>query len=370
MESEFIVPWQSGEMLVLSDASGGWEATRTDDPMEVCYSVFQSFDMVWPTAPVDFLVVFMRKPLFTWLGGVYCPISNDVDGIGYDNYAGYDDFDGSPQSALQGVIVLNMAPGFLGNEREAYVQAVFDQELMHRWGAFVQADGGGANRLLGRGFSHWSFWLSTPNSPMEGNDWVDNGDGSFTSNADTPPTFSELDLYLMGVLAADEVAPLTLLTPTPAEEQAYGYDESSTPLWESGRSLDVSVGSATVTVDDIVRAEGRRSPDSTSSPRDFRALFAVLNLSDETFDVDDLAHYDALRVSLASGFEDHARGLVTLDTTLGTSHDLPCWSGTPDACPQATLPPEETGCGCGSPAPPSTFAALLALLATRRRRGH
>ena len=45
----------------------------------------------------------------------------------------------------------------------------------------VHYDDGGIelNDMLGRQFSHWSYFMHTGGSVLEGNRWRDNGDGTF-----------------------------------------------------------------------------------------------------------------------------------------------------------------------------------------------
>src|SRR5437868_5599116 len=67
---------------------------------------------------------------------------------------------------------------------ELFGRILWGQEFAHRWGALVHFNDGGVDSgaLLGRQQAHWSWYLDSNWSWMEGNDWKDNTDGTFTTN--------------------------------------------------------------------------------------------------------------------------------------------------------------------------------------------
>jgi len=87
------------------------------------------------------------------------------------------------------------------------------QEWGHRFMAFARfRDGATASlALLGRDSSHWSYFMNSEASAVEGNEWRDNGDGSFTATDDTQ-RYGRLDHYLMGLRSASDVPDTLLLT--------------------------------------------------------------------------------------------------------------------------------------------------------------
>lgn len=122
--------------------------------------------------------------------------------------------------------------------------------------------------LLGRDRVHWSFFVHSGGSPLEGNNWRETAPGVFRTE---PPTFrfSSLDLYLMGVLAPEDVEPSFLIadpdvgmfrdenggTITPST----GPDPGDRGLEIRGRRVDFGVG-------DIIRANGPRNPPAVTIP--------------------------------------------------------------------------------------------------------
>lgn len=147
---------------------------------------------------------------------------------------------------------------------------MFGQELGHYWLAYPTIDHPEleADALLGRSASHWSYWLDTGNSPVEGNAWLDNGDGTFTTDLDRVGTFSPLDLYLMGFVGPEEVPPFFLVQ-TDADERA----DSSSPehLWGE-QPITVAGTRVELTIDDVIASVGPRAPLAADSPRDFTLL--------------------------------------------------------------------------------------------------
>lgn len=131
---------------------------------------------------------------------------------------------------------------------------VFAHELGHHWLAYphLALPGVEPDALLGRQRFHWSYFLSTTNSPMEGNHWVDHGDGTFTTDIDAPRVYSPLDLYMMGWLGPDEVPDTFLVVPDdPGEltrESAPAY------LWDDPEAVTLSGTRVEITLDDILEA--------------------------------------------------------------------------------------------------------------------
>jgi len=223
-------------------------------------------------ADVDFLVFLstfdyaMAEPNSS---GFYLAVKNDIEGISqvfFDNSAEY----GSPGN-LQGTIDLGnvtaLAADPYGPKLEGTV-SMLSHELMHRFGSYVRfknPDNSLNTALLGKNSAHWSYLLDSQGSVMFGNAWRDNGDGTFTSGS-AMTGYSPLDLYLMGMIPKEQVPPM-LLIDNPAIDK--------TKLPETGATI---TGTAkTVTIDDIIAAEGARIPDYTTSQKQFEVGFVLLS---------------------------------------------------------------------------------------------
>ncbi|MCH9681530.1 MAG: hypothetical protein K0V04_08865, partial [Deltaproteobacteria bacterium] len=160
----------------------------------------------------QFIVIYTTWSLGGGVGAFFQSVANQVQGIGFDHIAAEDPvipaaiFDDTPQSQVEGLLHLNRWSQYLGTDpggtNDAIISLIFGQELGHAWGSFVYYAQPGAEpgSLLGRANAHWSFYMDTGGSPMQGHRWVDNGDGTFTANKSDLYLFSDLDLYLMGLL--------------------------------------------------------------------------------------------------------------------------------------------------------------------------
>jgi hypothetical protein len=158
----------------------------------------------------------------------------------------------------------------------AYAMSQIAHEMGHRWGAFVSAKVNGETIQLGP--THWARGLQAPvafpylrpteASAMGGGVWQDNLDGTYTQLDDdyyVPATgWSYLDLYLMGLASPGEVPDfffLRNLVPT-------GRDGNNRPIFKAER--------VKVTIQDVIAAEGPRSPDVEKSQKQFNTGIVVI----------------------------------------------------------------------------------------------
>ena len=158
-----------------------------------------------------------------------------------------------------------------------YAMSHLGHEVGHRWGAYVSAKVNGESISLGP-WPHWArglqarvafpYQLPIEASTLGGGVWQDNFDGTYTQLRDgyfVPATgYSYLDLYLMGFLSALEVPDFLLLRNlVPA-----GKDTNGHAIFKADRIK--------VTIQDVIAAEGTRSPDVEHSQRKFNTGIVVL----------------------------------------------------------------------------------------------
>lgn len=119
---------------------------------------------------------------------------------------------------------------------------------------------------------HWSSHFDDDASPMDYDeselglppgvsvDWLDNGDGTFTPRriGQGNYRFSNLDLYLMGLIPPKEVGELFFI---------------KNPRKVGGKIRGERV---TLTVNNIIAANGRRRPSAAKSPKSFTNAFVLL----------------------------------------------------------------------------------------------
>lgn len=158
-----------------------------------------------------------------------------------------------------------------------YAMSHLGHEVGHRWGAYVSAKINGEKVSLGL-WPHWDrglqspvafpYQLPTEASTLGGGVWQDNFDGTYTQLRDgyfVPATgYSYLDLYLMGFISAAEVPNFFLLKNlAPAGRDANGH-----AIFKADRTK--------VTIQDVIAAEGPRTPDVQHSQRKFNTGFVVV----------------------------------------------------------------------------------------------
>jgi len=217
------------------------------------FVIFSNFDFSMPDASAK---------------AFYLEVKNDTQGIGkllFDNSTLF-----GSNSKLQGTIDMGNIATITTNPTDPKFEetiSILAHEQMHRWGANVKfKDGNGNNStaLLGKDGTHWSFLLDSDGSVMYGNDWRDNGDGTFTSVA-ANKYYSPLDLYLMGMIDKSKVPPMLLI------ENA-SVDPTRLPA--VGETISGTAHS--IAIDDIIAAEGLRVPDASSSQKIFKTAFIFI----------------------------------------------------------------------------------------------
>lgn len=199
----------------------------------------------------------------------YVPLANDVRGIGYQHADARERFDDTPDSRLEGVAFLNDLP--YGFEHPDELSREVKHELGHRWGsrARIEQTGLPPELLLGRDLEHWSYFLDSGGSPLEGNRIQPSGAGQIV--VDTPldiAAFSSLDLYSMGVLPAEQVGPLRVYLPRASDLRDCAgrpLDAASPP--QTCGALELAAEKLDLSVDAVIAAEGEREPPAVDTPR-------------------------------------------------------------------------------------------------------
>lgn len=249
----------------------------------------------------------------------------DVSGIG-DNYTVDAD------TPIRAALWMNQVDYWTD---PVYSGWVFAQELGHQWLAFVDfRDDAGvvSHELLDEGQAHWSWFLDTGNSPMNGNAWIDHGDGTFSTDPTRAPSFSPLDLYLMGLIDADDVPPFFYVD----DADGYGRHRGSTPEFLLGDApFTVSGTRVDVGIEQIIDVEGVRRPGPGDAQTHFRLLPAFVLAPGEV--VDD-ATIDAVWARLdewATAWADMTGDRSSVEFVVDDGRELPPLPTSPAAVPEA-----------------------------------
>ncbi len=277
----------------------------------------------------------------------YLPLRNDADGIGFDPGV-------SPLTAdigsqrIQGLLNLsNVSTQYPASPVTRFLGAnhalsVMGQEQGHRWLAYVGYPGANPALLLGRDDAHWSFFLSIPSSissqaaprssSAEGNVWRDNGNGTFTS-INLIDGFSRLDQYLMGLRPAADVPDTFVITNpsgTPATRETNPFP-----------NVTVNGGRQTITINQILQANGARIPDSTTAPKNFRAAVVLLTQQGAQASQATIDKVTLYRLAWESYFRQSTDFLGTINTGLADQTTLRAITAASAASFKATLAPGE-----------------------------
>lgn len=302
-----------GDVFVLPYTYDGSYDRHVDGQLNVLPRqwVAQSFYASNPDA-YDFILVLTQFEAIGEDGvlGLYWSVRNDVEGIGLPTFDVSAEF-GS--SVLQGLIDGGQLEQYLSEDGALdadRVAVVLNHELGHRWLVhcrYMDASGNASENLLGREGAHWSALLDSDGSFMYGSDWADNGDGTYTAT-EIESRYSQLDLYLMGLISPSEVQPFTLL-----HSDALSADE----LPMLGRTIEAVP--ETIDVDQVMAAEGPRRPTADEAPRNFRVAVVYLVSPDTDVTSEELAAIQGVMANWRAAFFHHTGGWALVDVGRGAS---------------------------------------------------
>jgi hypothetical protein len=217
------------------------------------------------------IVVYTTRPLNPAPGTLAFEVNtrNTVRGIGLDPALDEAAAWGSA-GALASVVYMDGIDAYLDVDGFE----ILAHEVGHRWLArlsFRDHRGRRSDALLGRGLVHWSFFLESGASLLEGNQIEDRGGGRFET-VDLAARFSPLDQYAMGLRAASEVPPFFYVEEADDFRPNRAFKVSSTPeigVGFTGVRRDVSI-------EDVVAVMGPRSPAAPEAPRVLRQAYLLV----------------------------------------------------------------------------------------------
>ncbi len=257
----------------------------------------------------------------------YLPLRNDAAGIGLPVGQSTEAVTIGSQK-IQGILNLsNISQAYPASPVTRFLGAnhalsIMGQEQGHRWLSYVNYPGGDPALLLGRDDAHWSFFMnieSTTSSPAaprsssaEGSVWRDNGNGSFTS-VNLVDGFSRLDHYLMGLRPSNDVPDTFVITNPSGTVRT----RESNPF----PNVNVSGTRQTVTMNQILQANGNRNPSSATAPKNFRAAVVLLVQQGTQASQATLDKVALYRLAWESYFKQSTDGLATINTGLANQTD-------------------------------------------------
>ena len=186
-------------------------------------------------------------------------------------------------------------------------------EVGHRFlaRASIVHPGAASDVLLGRQSAHWSFFLDTDASFLEGNDIVEESAGRFRT-VETVSRYSRLDLYLMGLAPASEVAPFFIVTGASANLFGEPLDNESAP-----REGVIITGTRTdLTIDEVIRALGERQPGAGEAQSTFRHAWVLLSRRGEPPTSEDIGKLHDARNAFLGFFNEMTLGRGHIETRI------------------------------------------------------
>lgn len=189
---------------------------------------------------------------------------------------------------------------------------IMGQEAGHRWGAFVNfldSTGTASNMILGRADAHWSYYVDVDHSSLEGGNWQ-----HVSGNLYTTPTkidyFGDIDEYTMGLRTPQEVTSAFYVS-SPTNDLPQNRDKGTPPQGTLATGTPI-----TVTIDDIIAAEGPRVPTEPNENKDLRQAFILIHLNGEVVTSFQKSKVAGFRRAWEDYFEVAVDGRITVNTSL------------------------------------------------------
>lgn len=213
----------------------------------------------------DFLAVFPQKEMKT---NSYYPVNFNVKGIGNDNVVTKNQY----TSKLLTIPILDFYRTYKATSTVYYtlLNGVLFHEIGHQWCCNI--DG-----VYGAPQGHWTNNLDLFNGNIDKFDpqgyahWVIKDNKEFCIDQGTASKFSNLTLYLMGLVGSENVLPIKVHE----FEKKEGNDYYNT--WGPSCGEDHKfTNTREVTIKDIITKNGVRIPDYTQSQKDFTISFVVV----------------------------------------------------------------------------------------------
>ena|GEM_PF-2539772 len=284
---------------------------------------------LYGVVPQEHIFVIVFTAFETGVGAFfYQPQANTARGIGYPQF----DNNGSG-NPLEGLIFMNYWKIFdqlYGQAGPDVVQGfsrhTFNQEVGHRWVVTFEGQGPNLMDLLGRDQAHWSYFMNSNGSPMEGNWWKDNGNGSFTTRTNYNNWYyNTLDLYLMGMKSIEEVEPWFLITGVDTTGATDLQRRAPTPPSPPQILFPQTVRGTRVDYDitDITAAYGTRYPPKGTAPTTFRTVFVMLASQNAAMSESQKVEFENMVDSYVEGFRAGTDYEGDLDYALTADVGLP-----------------------------------------------
>ena len=280
----------------------------------------QSLDLVaaarrfYQTHPDDFdqLVFFTDTTVITDAFAFESTVQNAITGTGLEvfNFANELGSGGALQSVIN-MDRISKYPDAPSQKLSGDISSlgVLAHETGHRWLArlmFRDANRQISDQMLGRQLAHWSFFLDSNGSVMEGNEIDDLGGGVFRTVSSTEK-YSRLDLYAMGLATAAEV-PGWFYVDAPISTR----DREAQPF----AGITFNGTRRDVLIQHVIDALGPRVPAAADSPRLHRQAYVFVRQPTAVLGPQDFSRLTRIREEFGPFFSRATENRMTVRTTL------------------------------------------------------
>jgi len=243
-------------------------------------------------------------------------VANEVKGIGVDLYDLSSDY--GSRGALRSLVMMDTLTKYPDDPARKFhgentTLSLLGQEAGHRWLAFLRFldhDRRVSDALLGRDEAHWSFFMDSDASVMEGNDIEDLGGGSFRTVA-AVTRYSLLDQYAMGLVNDFDVPPFFYV------ESPVNVSGSDDPASAPRVGVTFNGTRRDVLIQDVVDVMGPRVPSAEDAPKMHRQAFVYVVGARRDADPAAIDKVDRIRRAWESFFLAATDGRMQARTRLG-----------------------------------------------------
>ena len=260
----------------------------------------------------DQLVFWTDSPVMDDAFAFETTVRNEITGTGLETF----DFTSvlGSAGALQSLVNMDRVSKYPDSPAsrifgESSALGILAHETGHRWLAkllFRNVDRVNSDLLLGRQLAHWSFFMDTDGSVMEGNEIEDQRGGVFRTQS-TTEKYSRLDLYAMGLATPAEVPPWFYI-----DSPISNRTRESNPI----AGLTINGTRRDVTIQDVIDALGPREPAAAPSPRVHRQAYVFVRRATAFHDPQDLVKLGRIREQFGPFFSRATENRMTVRTTL------------------------------------------------------
>jgi hypothetical protein len=242
-------------------------------------------------------------------------VANEIRGVGLDVFDQARAFGSGGR--LRSIVMMDTIGKYPADPQTRFLGennavSLMGQETGHRWLAFLKFrdhNGQESEALLGRDQAHWSFFVDSDASVMEGNDIEELGGGAFRTVA-TVQRYSLLDQYAMGLVTESQVPGFFYV------ENPVNVVPSRDPEDAPRTGVTFNGTKRTVLIQDVVAIMGRREPAPGQTARVHRQAFIFVLSGGRTLDRAQADKIDLIRRQWETFFTRAVNGRARIESRL------------------------------------------------------